>query len=140
MIPMESIKPLRFRLICLKPTKNAGIALAVNDVDAPPIIGRLAAPAVVTSRLGCEEYDVHGSVDRDEAHQFSLDFTTMDGKFSITPNFYVNDTAPGNRWAGDQMNLTLRFAWHRPDGSTFSSSADPRFDRVAAITLTRITP
>lgn len=96
--------------------------------------------ATVTSRKGQEDYEVYGAIDRDNDHQFSLNFGTPDGKYPITPNFYVNDTAPGNSWSGDQLKTTLRFAWHRPDGSTFSSSADPRFDRVASITLERIKP
>ncbi len=96
--------------------------------------------ATVTSRLGKEDYEVYGAIDRDNDHQFSLNFRTPDGKYPITPNFWVNDTAPGNSWAGDQMSLTLRFAYHLPNGSSFSSSADPRFDRVAALILTRINP
>ncbi len=94
--------------------------------------------ATVTSRKGREDYDVYGAIDRDNDHRFSLNFGTPDGKYPITPNFYVNDTAPGNSWTGDQLKTTLRFAWHRPDGSTFSSSADPRFDRIASITLERV--
>jgi hypothetical protein len=96
--------------------------------------------ATVTSRRGPENYDVHGSIDRDNDRQFSLRFGAVDGKYAITPNFYINDTAPGNGWSGNEMTLRLRFAWHRPDGSTYSSSADPRFSRVAPVVLTRITP
>lgn len=97
--------------------------------------------ATVTSRKGQENYEIHGAVDRDNDHQFSLQFGTVDGQYPVAPNFYVNVTEKeGNRWQGDQMNLSLRFAWHRRDGSSYSNSADPRFDRLVPLTLTRINP
>ena len=97
--------------------------------------------AIVKSKLGQEDYEIYGAVDRDNDYQFSLKFGTADGTFSITPNFYINDTdKTQNRWQGNEMHLTLRFAYHRPGGSSYSSSADPRFDRVAPLTLTRINP
>jgi hypothetical protein len=95
--------------------------------------------ATVTSKLGREDYEIYGAVDRDNDHQFSLHFQTVDGKFPLGPNFYVNITEKkDNSWSGNQLKTTLRFAWHRRDGSSFSDSADPRYDRTANVVLTRV--
>ncbi|TAE33587.1 MAG: hypothetical protein EAZ91_02960 [Cytophagales bacterium] len=95
--------------------------------------------ATVTSRKGQEDYEIHGAIDRDNDHQFSLNFGTVDGQYPIGPNFYVNiSEKEANRWQDSQMNLRLRFAWHRRDGSSFSNSADPRYDRTADVVLTRM--
>lgn len=97
--------------------------------------------ATVSSRLGREVYELNGTVDRTNDHQFSLDFTTQGGKYPVTPNFYINDTkSSDNQWRADQMRLTLRFAYIRPGGSSFYSSSDPRFKKTVSLELRRVEP
>lgn len=101
--------------------------------------GGFDGSATVTSRLGREDYEVYGVVDREDSHVFSLNFDAVDGRFAITPNFYINDTdKTGNRWTGDQLVTQLEFAYHLP-GRTWSSSADPRFSRKVPVQLHRVT-
>ncbi|OIN56085.1 hypothetical protein [Arsenicibacter rosenii] len=101
--------------------------------------GGFDGTATVTSRLGREDYEIYGVVDRQNDHRFSLNFDAVDGRFAITPNFYINDTdKTGNQWAGDQLDVRLEFAYHLP-GRTWSNSADPRFSRKVPVRLHRVT-
>ncbi len=64
--------------------------------------GGFDGSATVTSRLGREDYEVYGAVDRQNDHVFSLNFDAVDGRFAITPNFYIHDTDKNRKPVGRQ--------------------------------------
>ncbi|HOY21029.1 MAG TPA: hypothetical protein PLC89_27200 [Haliscomenobacter sp.] len=93
--------------------------------------------ATVSSRLGQEEYTLYGSVDEADYHQLQqITFGAVDEKKRIKPNFALNLSESG-QWTEDEMTLRLGFAYFQVDGSSFSSSADPRFDHIASVVLKR---
>lgn len=92
---------------------------------------------VVTSRLGREEYEIYGAVEKDDFHKLHFNFRTAEGKKRILPNFGLLYAKNGG-WADDALTISFRFAYYRADGSSYSSSADPRFEKVVTTTLKRI--
>jgi hypothetical protein len=92
--------------------------------------------AKVASRLGEERYIVAGSVGEQDYHQLKIGFRAEDEALRMRPNFCLNLTESGN-WAGDAMSLRVSFAYFRADGSSYSDSADPRYEYVAVLTLKR---
>lgn len=92
--------------------------------------------ATVTSRLGQEDYELYGSVGKEDFHQLKMQFGAEDEATRLQPNFAVNLTESG-QWAGDEMTLKLSFAYFKADGSSFSSSADARYAYVATVVLRR---
>jgi hypothetical protein len=92
--------------------------------------------AVVVSRLGKEEYEIYGSVKKEDFHQLRFNFRPQDEKKRILPNFTVAEAKEGN-WQNDELHLTLTFSYHKADGSSFWNSADPRYDKTVKTTLIR---
>jgi hypothetical protein len=92
--------------------------------------------AVVVSRLGKEEYEIYGSVKKEDFHQLRFNFRPQDEKKRILPNFTVAEAKEGN-WQNDELHLTLTFSYHKADGSSFWNSADPRHDKTVKTTLIR---
>lgn len=92
--------------------------------------------ATVTSRLGQEDYVLHGSVGEDDFHQLKLQFGAADEVKRLQPNFALNISESG-QWAGDELSLRMGFAYFKADGSSFSSSADPRYDHISTLALKR---
>ncbi len=93
--------------------------------------------ATIESRLGKEEYEVYGSVNRDDYHQLKLNFRPADEQKRILPNFTASQGLDGS-WQGDELRISLTFSYQRADGSSFSSSADPRYSKIAKVTLARM--
>ncbi len=92
--------------------------------------------ATVKSELGLEEYTVSGHVNEDDYHQFNLHFSPVDEKKRVLPNFTLFDSTP-NSWQGDDMNATLKFAYHKVDGSSFWNSSDPKYSAKITCKLVR---
>jgi hypothetical protein len=92
--------------------------------------------ATVKSKLGLEEYTVSGHVNEDDYHQFNLHFSPVDEKKRVLPNFTLFDSTP-NLWQGNDMNATLKFAYHKADGSSFWDSSNPKYSAKIACKLGR---
>ncbi len=92
--------------------------------------------ATVTSKLGQENYVLHGSVGEDDFHQLKLQFGAADEAKRLQPNFALNISESG-QWGGDELTLKMGFAYFKADGSSFSSSADPRYDHISTLALKR---
>ena len=93
--------------------------------------------ATVSSRLGQEEYTLYGSVNEADYHQLQqITFGAVDETKRILPNFVLNLTQTG-QWSDDEMKLKLTFSYLQANGSSFSSSADPRHDYIATLVLKR---
>lgn len=92
--------------------------------------------ATVTSRLGQEDYQLYGSVGEEDYHQLKMQFGAKDEATRLQPNFALNLTESGH-WNGDEMTLQVRFVYFKADGSSFSDSADARYDYVATVVLRR---
>ena len=93
--------------------------------------------ATVTGKLGTEEYEVYGAVEKDDYHQLHFNFRPHDEKKRVLPNFTLLEAQKGS-WQNDELRLTLGFSYQKADGSSFWSSADPRFDKKETITFTRL--
>jgi hypothetical protein len=92
--------------------------------------------AVVTSRLGKEDYEIYGSVKKEDFHHLSFNFRPQDEKKRVLPNFTLAEAKEGT-WQNDELRLTLTFSYHKADGSSFWNSADSRHDKTAETTLIR---
>lgn len=92
--------------------------------------------ATVTSKLGVEEYEIYGAVEKDDDHQLHFSFRVEDEKKRVLPNFTLLEAQKG-KWLEDNLTLTLTFGYNKADGSSFSSSADPRHSKAVAVTLGR---
>lgn len=93
--------------------------------------------AVVVSRLGKEEYEIYGSVKKEDFHQLRFNFRPQDEKKRVLPNFTVAEAKEGN-WQNDELHLTLTFSYHKADGSSFWNSADPRYEKRVTVKFVRI--
>ncbi|SEI44334.1 hypothetical protein SAMN04487995_0775 [Dyadobacter koreensis] len=92
--------------------------------------------ANVTSRLGTEEYEIYGSVEKDDFHKLKFSFRPIDEAKRVLPNFTMSEGRTG-RWQDDQLTITFAFSFQKADGSSFYSSADPRHEKTATVTLSR---
>lgn len=91
--------------------------------------------ATAESKSGKEKYLLSGSVQESDFHQLKVNFRAADENKRI-PGFNLLYAKTG-RWHRDSLELDLEFAWFRPDGSSFSDSADPRYSHVERVTFTR---
>lgn len=92
--------------------------------------------ATVSSRLGQEDYQLHGSVGEEDYHQLKMQFGAKDEATRLQPNFALN-LAESGHWEGDKLTIKVGFAYFKADGSSFSDSADARYDYVATINFQR---
>lgn len=92
--------------------------------------------ATVSSRLGQEDYQLYGSVGEEDYHQLKMQFGAKDEATRLQPNFALN-LAESGHWEGDKLTLKVGFAYFKADGSSFSDSADARYDYVATVVLRR---
>ena len=92
--------------------------------------------ARVQSRLGTEEYEIYGSVGKDDFHQVKFNFRPVDESKRVLPNFTLSQGMEGT-WRDDQLKVTLTFSYQRKDGSSFSSTADARYSKTVITTLNR---
>ena len=77
--------------------------------------------ATVKSRLGQEEYEIYGAVEKEDFHKLSFNFRPQDEAKRILPNFTLLEANPGS-WETDNLLLTLGFSRQNADGSSSSSS------------------
>lgn len=94
--------------------------------------------ASASSRLGTELYEIYGAVDRNDYHQLHFSFRPVDEKKRVLPNFTLLKATEGS-WQDDALTLTLHFAYHRADGTSHWSSADPRYSQQVRIVMARST-
>jgi len=92
--------------------------------------------ATASSSLGIEKYEIYGGVEKEDDHALHFNFRPEDEKKRVLPNFTLLEAQKGN-WQDDALNLTMAFAYHRADGSSFWSSTDPRHAKKAVVKLKR---
>ncbi len=92
--------------------------------------------ALANSKLGTENYELYGSVNKDDFHQLRFNFRPQDEKKRVLPNFTLSEAKEGI-WQNDELLLTLTFSYHKADGASFWNSADPRYDKIVKTTLIR---
>lgn len=95
--------------------------------------------ATVKSRLGTEQYKIYGSVEKEDFHKLHFNSRPKDEGKRVLLNFSTLEANNGN-WHGDELTITFHFSYQRADGSAYSSSDNPRFDRTAVTTLKRHLP
>lgn len=98
---------------------------------------RLRGTATVKSKLGLEEYSISGHVDEDDFHQFFIRFSPVDEKKRVLPNFTLFETTQ-SLWQADEVKLSLKFAYHKADGSSFWSSSIAKYSAVVRCRLRRV--
>jgi hypothetical protein len=67
-----------------------------------------------------------------------IDFIPLDESKQIRESFNVADTAPGGKWDGDEIKLTLMFTYRSKTGSAYSDFSDPKYSSKIPITLRRM--
>jgi hypothetical protein len=93
--------------------------------------------ATVTSSLGQEDYTLYGSVAAEDYHQLAkVQFGAQDETTRLQPNFALN-LAQSGHWAEDNMTIQVSFTYFKADGSSFSDSADPRYEKLEKLVLRR---
>ncbi len=97
--------------------------------------------ATVASVRGKEAYELSGHVRTEDGHQLGpIRFSTDDGRGPIRNSFRLQAASEGGTWQGDALTLTLGFAYTTKTGSSYWSSADPRFNKKVTVHLSRIKP
>jgi hypothetical protein len=92
--------------------------------------------AVATSKLGIENYEIYGAVEKEDFHQLHFNFRPVDESKRVLPNFTLLEAKQGN-WQDDELKLTLHFAYHKADGSSHWESANPIYSKTAMVVLKR---
>lgn len=92
--------------------------------------------AYVKSKLGLEAYTVSGHIEDDNIHQLVVHFSPVDEKKRVLPNFTLFESTQSS-WQNDDMNLNLKFVYHKVDGSSFWRSSDPKHSMKIACKLGR---
>lgn len=77
--------------------------------------------------------ELWGGLDKADGHRIHFQLRPLDDVHP--PGFNLN-LLEGN-WQQHTIDLSVVFAWFRPDGSSFSDSADPRYDTKGRLLLTR---
>ena len=72
----------------------------------------------------------------EQADGQALHFQIRPLKEPATPGFNLKFLK--GRWTGEQINLSVDFVWIKPDGSSFSDSADPRYSTQGQLALHRV--
>ena len=93
--------------------------------------------ATVMSRIGQEEYEIYGAVQKEDYHQMYFNFRSQNDDKQILPNFTLLEAKEGH-WKNNKLKTSLDFEFHKADGTRFWDSSDPRFNKVVNITLTRV--
>jgi hypothetical protein len=78
--------------------------------------------------------ELWGGLDEPDGHQIHFQFRPVNDVHP--PGFNLN-LIEGN-WTGNNLDLDVTFAFFRPDGSSFSDSADPRHDKIGKLMMTRM--
>jgi hypothetical protein len=82
-------------------------------------------------RVSCE---IWGGLDEPDGHQIHFQFRPVNDVHP--PGFNLN-LVEGN-WQENTLDLDVTFAFFRPDGSSFSDSADPRHDQKGKLLMNRM--
>ncbi|MEO6286315.1 MAG: hypothetical protein ABIN80_26250 [Dyadobacter sp.] len=93
--------------------------------------------ASVTSKLGTEQYEINGHVEKENMQKLSFGFQPVDEKKRILPNFTLFEAKNGT-WDMDKLTTTLNFSYHWADGSSHWNSADPRHAKQVTVNLKRV--
>ena len=102
-----------------------------RDRSSRTFFDGMAVLAVNGKKDSCELW---GGLDRPDGHQIHFQFRPV--KDVHPPGFNLNLVE--GVWQGDTIVLDVTFAFFRPDGSSHSDSADPRYDQKGKLTVERI--
>lgn len=89
--------------------------------------------AVLTTNGKRDTCELWGGLDKADGHEIHFQFRPKSGVHP--PGFNLNLLK--GQWIGDAIDLSVEFAWFRPDGSSFYSSEDPRHEVVGKLVLKR---
>ncbi|TLV03862.1 hypothetical protein [Dyadobacter luticola] len=95
--------------------------------------------AQVKSKLGVENDHVRGLLGTKDGHQIDrIDFTPKDESKHILESFNLSNTAPGGVWEGDEIKVSVEFAYRTKTGSAFWDSSDPKYRQKVLMILHRV--
>ncbi len=77
--------------------------------------------------------ELYGGLDEPDGHQIHFQFRPVNDVHP--PGFNLN-LVEGN-WQENTLDLNVTFAFFKPDGGSYSDSADPRFDKKGKLLMTR---
>ncbi|MBL7825452.1 MAG: hypothetical protein JNJ57_02400 [Saprospiraceae bacterium] len=90
--------------------------------------------AILASRGRRDTCEIWGGLDQPDGNQIHFQFRPL---HDVHPPGFNLNLAEGV-WQEHQLELSISFTWFRPDGSSFSDSADPRFEQKGVLKMTRI--
>ncbi len=90
--------------------------------------------AVLESQGRRDTCEIWGGIDQPDGHQIHFQFRPVHDYHP--PGFNLN-LAEGF-WQENNLDLNIQFAWFRPDGSSYSDSADPRYDQKGRLKMHRV--
>lgn len=90
--------------------------------------------AVLESQGRRDTCEIWGGLDQPDGHQMHFQFRPVNDQHP--PGFNLN-LATGI-WQENTLDLSIQFTWFRPDGSSFSDSADPRFEQTGVLKMQRV--
>ncbi len=90
--------------------------------------------AIVTARGTPDSCRIWGGLDAPYGQQIHFEVRPLDDQHP--PGFNIN-LVEGS-WQVDELFLKVDFAFFRPDGSSFSDSADPRFNQQSELRMKRL--
>jgi hypothetical protein len=89
--------------------------------------------AVLTTNGKRDTCELWGGLDKADGNYIHFQFSPVNGVHP--PGFNLNLLE--GKWQENTIDLSVDFAWFRPDGSSFYSSEDPRHDMKGKLLLTR---
>lgn len=102
-----------------------------RDRSSPTFFDGAAILSTGSRRDSCELW---GGLDKADGHEVHFQLRPVHDKHP--PGFHPNLLK--GTWQGDEIDLTVEFAWFREDGSSFSDSADPRYSTPGKLLLQRV--
>jgi hypothetical protein len=89
--------------------------------------------AVVTAHGQRDSCELWGGLEDAQGRNFHFQMAPLNGRHAKGFNFNL---LKGN-WNGNTMELEATFVWIKPDGSSFSDSADPRYETPGYLKMQR---
>lgn len=90
--------------------------------------------ALIETQGKQDSFELWGGLDKADGAGLDFQMRPVNGVYPV--GFNLNQLK-GN-WTGDKIRLTIAFALHRADGSSYYDSADPRHNTEGTLLLSRV--
>ncbi|MBK8444426.1 MAG: hypothetical protein IPL35_13870 [Sphingobacteriales bacterium] len=91
--------------------------------------------AVIDTKGRKDSCEIWGGLDKADGKEIHFQLRPFNDHHPV--GFNLNSCE--GRWNGNTLDLSAGFSWFREDGSSFSDSADPRYDYKGKLLMSRRT-